>query len=386
MNYNIELIGNSLTDYIKSKIEQCKEDPFYVINLSQITSKYIDWITNLARVKPFYAIKANPDPVIIGELNKLGANFDCASENEIQQLLNINISPERIIYSNPIKSITHLQYAKKVGVDLMTFDNDEELLKIKTHYSEARLVLRIITDDSHSVCKFSCKYGATYNDSIKLFKLAKTLDLNIIGISFHVGSGCNSINSYVSAIKDAFKLFNEASTYGFNLTLLDLGGGWPGTDNTIKFKDIAMTITPLLDELFANNVTIIAEPGRYFVAESHTLVVSIIGKRKNNANILYYVNEGVYQSFNCVIFDHYQPKLRLLTEPINNINSYKSTIYGQTCDSMDCIFKDIDLSELYIGDKLIFNNMGAYTIAAASSFNGFNSNPILFYVKFELLH
>jgi len=218
---------------------------------------------------------------------------------------------------------------------------------------------------------------------------AKDLALNVVGVSFHVGSGCMSVNSFVSAIQSAKKVFQQAEHFGFQFNMLDLGGGWPGSDEDgIRFDDIAAGIRPILDSNFGPEVDIIAEPGRYFVAESHTLAVNVFAKREmrdenDDKKYLYYVNDGVYQSFNCIFFDHYNPK-PLVFSPGNRMDLFRCTVFGPTCDSMDCIAKDIMLPELEVGEWLYFKCMGAYTTAAASPFNGFKSHPTTFYIQTEL--
>lgn len=334
------------------------------------------------------AIKCNPNTAIIKTLGNLGVNFDCASKAEIQQILGAGFSASRIIYANPTKMKNHITYAKTSGVDLMTFDNTFELEKIAECYPTSRLLLRIITDDSNSVCKFSTKFGAPMNQTRAILAKAKELNLNVIGISFHVGSGCMSSSSFVAAIESANRVFKQGAELGFNFTMLDLGGGWPGTDGDgIKFNDIAASIRPVLDSLFGPEVEIIAEPGRYFVAQSHTLAVNVFAKRlvedesePNKKRFLYYVNDGVYQSFNCIFFDHVHPQ-PLVFSPGSRTEMFKCTIFGPTCDSMDCIAKDIYLPELEVGEWLYFKNMGAYTTAAASPFNGFKSHPNTYYIQ-----
>jgi len=195
-----------------------------------------------------------------------------------------------------------------------------------------------------------------------------------------------STSSFISAIKNAKRVFEQGKTCGFNMSILDLGGGWPGTDDDgITFSAIANAIRPVIDELFPADVNVIAEPGRYFVAESHTLVVNVFGKRNfedqyGNKRFLYYVNDGVYQSFNCIFFDHAAPK-PLVFSPAGRTELYKSTVFGPTCDSLDCIAKDFDLPELQVGEWLYFKSMGAYTVAAASPFNGFRSHPTMYYIQ-----
>jgi ornithine decarboxylase len=270
---------------------------------------------------------------------------------------------------------------------MMTFDNSHELVKIAELYPNAKLLLRIITDDSQSICRFSTKFGAPLGEVPALLALAQQLGLNLVGVSFHVGSGCMSALSFAAAIRSAKAVFNQAEDYGFHLSMLDLGGGWPGTDGgNINFPEIAACIRPLIDELFPEEIEVIAEPGRYFVAESHTLAVNIFAKRsmkkgEDEASFLYYVNDGVYQSFNCILFDHYTPTPLVLSPHNSKRDTNKCTIFGPTCDSMDCIARDINLPELMVGEWLYFENMGAYTVAAASPFNGFRASPSMFYIR-----
>lgn len=390
--FGVESVTKSTEELIAEKIDDelsDHEEAFYIVDLSMVVKQYKQWVSLLPRVKPFYAIKCNSNPAIVRTLGSLGANFDCASKAEIQQILGSGYAASRIIYANPTKMKGHINYAKSVGVDLMTFDNSHELQKIAESFPGARLVLRIITDDSHSICKFSTKFGAPLNQTKNLLTRAKELGLNVVGVSFHVGSGCMSTESFACAIKSAHKVFQEAKEIGYNLNLLDLGGGWPGTDfDGITFSSIANYIRPIIDDLFPSDVEIIAEPGRYFCAASHTLAVNVFAKRtipdgENGKRFLYYINDGVYQSFNCIFFDHCHPQ-PLVFAPGNRTETYKCTVFGPTCDSMDCIAKDIELPELEVGEWLYFKNMGAYTIAAASPFNGFKSCPTTYYVQSDV--
>jgi ornithine decarboxylase len=392
--FDVEAVAETVESLISKKLVEDtheKEEAFYFIDLGTVLRKYQQWVQHLPRVKPFYAIKCNPNTAIIKTLANMGVNFDCASKTEIQQILGAGIAANRIIYANPTKMKSHITYAKSSGVDLMTFDNVFELEKIAECYPTSRLLLRIITDDSQSVCKFSTKFGAPLNQTRTILARAKELNLNVTGISFHVGSGCMSVQSFIAAIQSASRVFKQAEELGFNFSMLDLGGGWPGTDNDgITFTEIATAIRPVLDSHFGSEIDIIAEPGRYFVAESHTLAVNVFAKRAveddsepGGKKFLYYINDGVYQSFNCIFFDHVVPT-PLVFSPGNRTQNYKCTIFGPTCDSMDCIGKDILLPELEVGEWLYFKNMGAYTTAAASPFNGFKSHPNTYYIQSPL--
>jgi len=177
-----------------------EEEAAYFVDLGAVLRKYKEWVTHLPRVKPFYAVKCNPNAAILHTLASLGVNFDCASKNEIQRILGLGVSAKRIIYANPTKMKSHIRFAAGAGVEMMTFDNADELRKIHETYPNSKIVLRIITDDSHSICKFSTKFGAPLSTCRDLIALAKELELDLVGVSFHVGSGCMSVQSFVDPV------------------------------------------------------------------------------------------------------------------------------------------------------------------------------------------
>lgn len=206
-----------------------EKDAFYIVDLEDICNKHINWITRLPRVEPHYAVKCNTDTMLLKLLAFLGASFDCASKNEIQRVLDLGVAPHRIIFANPCKQASYIKYAYKVGVDYMTFDNEQELYKIKEHHPRAKCVLRIITNDENAVCRFSMKFGADMETSLKLIETAVELGLDLVGVSFHVGSGQMSPKAFTEAIKNARDLFDYArERFGLKFHLLDLGGGYPG--------------------------------------------------------------------------------------------------------------------------------------------------------------
>ena len=225
------------------------------------------------------------------------------------------------------------------------------------------------------------KFGARPRDTLSLLQAAKSMNVNVVGVSFHVGSGCTNAEAFHDAVAAARRVFSEASSLGFHFTILDVGGGFPGHDSSnISFKDITTVLNAALDRYFPTDmgVDIIAEPGRYYVASAGTLAVNVVAKRqvKNPADeseysVMYYVNDGVYGSFNCIMYDHATVSPVLLRGPSEGTTSRNSSFWGPTCDGLDCIVKSIDFPEAHIGDWIIFEDMGAYTLAAGSCFNGF---------------
>jgi len=370
---------------------------FFLVNLARIYDQYLSWMRELPQVLPFYAVKCNPDSHILHILDKLGCNFDCASMAEMRSVIKIGIDPERIIFANPCKKLQHLRWARDHGVKKMTFDNEPELDKVKSICPNAELVLRIATDDSSSVCRFSMKFGLVPERAEEVLKYAQKLHLNVIGVSFHVGSGCTDPNLYEMAIVDARAVFAAAEKIGMpKFRLLDIGGGYSGEPEDPLFSRIAKQIRASLDRHFpvdgyGNNVDVIAEPGRFFAASTHCLMTSVYAKRDERRDPhqrqTLYVDDGVYGSFNSILYDHAHPVARPLqlcerhTDDVDGAQ-YPTTIFGPTCDGLDNLTPDgeVSLPKLSIGDFLVWENMGAYTCAATGyNFNGMEG-PLKYYV------
>ncbi|XP_023234827.1 ornithine decarboxylase-like isoform X2 [Centruroides sculpturatus] len=359
-----------------------REDPFFVVDLTDIERKYKLWKLKMPRITPFYATKCNDCPEVLRYLASIGVNFDCASKTEIETVINLGVDPSRIIYANPCKHKCFIKYAADVGVKMMTFDNEIELDKIKSIFPRAELVIRIKVDDSHSSMKLSLKFGCEMRRVARLLKTAKSLHLNVIGVSFHVGSGCKSSWAYSQAISDAKEAFDIAKEIGYNFYLLDIGGGFPGTKTEQKyFEEIAAVTSATLDAYFPEGcgVRIIAEPGRYFVGSAFTLCTNIIAKRDaivpgqngDEPARVYYLNDGVYGSFNIILHEptEFIPYPLSLEEKERKV--MKTSLWGPTCDSIDRIIENCYLPEMNIGEWLLFENMGGYSLTPATTFNGF---------------
>lgn len=300
-------------------------------------------------------------------------------------VLNLGVPPSRIIYAQPCKTKSYLRHARKVGVTQMTFDNTDELRKIKDCYPDADLVLRILTDDSASLCRFSAKYGASIDDAKELLDLARELHLNVVGVSFHIGSGASDPNSFGKAVKDARLVFDQAGELGFDLKVLDVGGGF--VDET--FETFAGNLNDALEEHFPPHVRVIGEPGRYYASNAFTLATNVIARREvanhgGEKGYMLYLNDGVYGNFSNIIFDHQHPVPQILSAAAGGQKLVEYSIWGPTCDGIDVIADRCFLPRvLDIGDWLFFENMGAYTKCSATKFNGFSDDHEVIYISSE---
>lgn len=342
-------------------------------------------------------MKCNPDQKLLELLSALGTGFDCASKAEIEQVLNLNVDPSRIIYAQPCKTNSYLRYVKNNGVRQMTFDNTDELRKIARLYPDAELFLRILTDDSSSMCRLSLKFGASLDSTDELLALANELGLNVVGVSFHVGSGASDPCAFLKAVQDAHIVFQQAASHGFSLKTLDVGGGFC-SDNT--FEEMAGVLRAALDEYFPahSGINLIAEPGRYYASTAFTIACNVIARRSIEdsaaTNYMLYMNDGLYGNFSSIMFDHQHPVAMILRSGGRTVydtpaaesteDGIEYSIWGPTCDGIDRITESIRFPQLLdVGDWLYFEDMGAYTKCSATTFNGFTNNHDVIYVCSE---
>ncbi|KAJ2974315.1 hypothetical protein NQ176_g6123 [Zarea fungicola] len=396
-----QLIRDALTTQVRAidheLCEPGEEDSFFVADLGEVYRQHMRWKKNLPRVRPFFAVKSNPDSMVLGLLAALGTGFDCASKTEIDQVLATGTSPDHIIYAQPCKTSSYIRHAKAINLRQMTFDNADELYKIARHFPEAELFIRIITNDTSSACRLSMKFGAPLHDTSRLLVLAKELGLGVVGISFHVGSGSTDPMAFYYAVKDAYHVFQEATNHGFRIHTLDVGGGF----STATFEATATVLNSALDEFFpaCSKVEIIAEPGRYYVASAFTIACNVIARRSIKdpgtgvTSYMLYINDGVYGNFSNIIFDHQKPTAEILphsngsghaSSAVRPSTDIKYSVWGPTCDGIDRITECIQFSQVInIGDWLSFEEMGAYTMCSATQFNGFSNSHNVIYVSSE---
>ncbi|GMM34627.1 ornithine decarboxylase [Saccharomycopsis crataegensis] len=403
INKSIKAVGHAMYQTLQSPEFQDfynDNNSFFVCDLGEVYRLYQYWKHKLPRIHPFYAIKCNTDPEIIKILGKMGANFDCASKREMEIILQSGIDPSRIVFSNPCKFNSHLKFAKEVNVNLTVFDNEDELVKIAKIHPHCKALLRIETDDKAAVVRLSTKYGAKLSAVDSLLAKAKDLGVELVGVHFHCGAGSDEFDSIIKAIKDARNIFDQATSMGFNMNVLDLGGGYMISNN---FDNVCTVLNTTLDQYFPTDsgVRIISEPGRFFPTSAFTLASNIIGKRDSyhdDDNIpMVYINDGIYANMNCIINDHYTPIPKVLSqdnhfrfydEIQNDLNGkhgeYEISCWGQTCDSADVINKTVSINyPVNVGDWFFFRNMGAYTLAATTDFNGFNQRSKIVYISSE---
>ena len=353
--------------------------PVVVIDHDVIRANYASFRRRLPKVQAYYAVKANPAPEIIETLHNAGASFDVASLPEFLQVYeNIKHLPakqrqdyvwDKIIYANPIKPKETLEALDEYK-PLITYDNPDELRKIKKHAPHAGLVLRLRVPNTGSMVELSSKFGCDPGEAVDLIQAAFRVGLVVEGVSFHVGSQCTNFENFVQALNIAAAVLKEARSRGHEIKILDIGGGFPVPYYGAPMKPfslLARKINAEIRRLFAPDIEILAEPGRFLAATAATVVARVIGRANRDGKQCYYIDDSVYHTFSGIVFDHCHYRIRAFKRGPTEI----CTVFGQTCDGMDTITQSEELPKLEIGDLVYAEDIGAYSNASSTWFNGF---------------
>ncbi|MGO9229214.1 MAG: type III PLP-dependent enzyme [Bryobacteraceae bacterium] len=352
--------------------------PVVVIDHEVIRRNYANFRRHLPRVQAYYAVKANPAPEIVRTLYKAGASFDVASLPEFLLVhKNIERLPakerqdfiwDKIIYANPIKPKETLEALDQYK-PLLTYDNLDELRKIKRYAPNAGLVLRLRVPNTGSMVELSSKFGCDSGAAVDLIVEAFRAGLVVEGLSFHVGSQCTNFDNFVQALNIAAAVRQEALSRGHEIKILDIGGGFPVPyDERVKpLRLLARKINAEIDRLFPGEIEILAEPGRYLVATAATAIARVIGKAFRDGKTCYYIDDSVYHTYSGIVFDHCQYRLQAFQTGEKEL----ATVFGQTCDGMDIITQSEELPKLEIEDLVYSERIGAYSNASSTWFNGF---------------
>lgn len=354
--------------------------PLLVLSMEQVERNYAFLSEQLPGVKLYYAVKANPNEAIVGKLAELGSYFDVASDGEMRFLTEMGVAPERMVYANPVKTPSGLKVAKETGIYKFTFDSESEISKMASAIPGGSVLLRVRVDNPKALVDLNKKFGAHPDDVIHLLQEARRQGLDVAGLCFHVGSQSSSPDGHIAALKICRRLFDEAQADGFNLHILDIGGGFPipTITESIDIEGMLQVIHQAVEEYFPDT-EIWAEPGRFMCGTVANLITSVIGTQQRDGKQWYFLDDGLYGTFSGVIFDHWDFEL----ETFKQEEQIPAIFAGPSCDSLDIMFYDKLTAPLKLEDLILVPNCGAYTSASATVFNGFAKTPIVIWEEIQ---
>lgn len=365
-----DFVKKSTWNKVLNYIALSDEPPPYLLIDKEVVREKVSVIgKNIKNSKVFYAVKANPDIEVLRFLKSLGTGFEIASEGELQILASLGVEPERIITSNPMKTFKFLEHAVDYGVNYFAYDSTVEVEKLARYAPGCNVYVRLTVPNEGSEWPLSKKFGVELDYAAELLVYAKEKGLNPVGITFHVGSQCNNVYNWNTAIDKARELWEISEQNGIHLRMLNIGGGYPirYTKNVVDIETIEKKVNKVIYQKFPKDIEIFIEPGRAVVGDAGVFVATVIGKAVRGDENWLYIDVGV---FNGLMESVGGIKYTYIVGSRNEPKNW--TIAGPSCDSFDVIDKEVELPEPEVGNRILILSSGAYTISYASEFNGFS--------------
>ncbi|HRX61213.1 MAG TPA: type III PLP-dependent enzyme [Candidatus Competibacter sp.] len=360
-------------------LSNTKETPFLIVLLDRIQQKYEEFCTCFPSAKIYYAVKANPGVELLALLRDLGSHFDIASIYELDRVLDLGVTADRMSFGNTIKKARHIREAYEKGVRLFTSDCEMDIRNIAKEAPGSRVFFRLLMDavTSDSDWPLSRKFGCQPRMSMDLIVLAADLGLEPYGVSFHVGSQQREIPAWDAAIGQAHALFDWMEQKHLRLKAINMGGGFPA-DYLVKANPLSVyaeEINRYLSQYFGSSVPeIYLEPGRGLVGDAGVLVseiVTIAKKSKTDLKRWIYTDVGIFNGLMETLGESI--KYPVYTEKKGETGDV--IMAGPTCDSLDIMYEHFKYQlplSLESGDRLYWLSTGAYTASySAIEFNGF---------------
>src|ERR1700683_5174007 len=368
-----------IREFLRCRRDEGRDDgPSLVVDLDVVRENYQAFAKTLPDSRVFYAVKANPAPELLTLLAALGSCFDTASVPEIEMVLAAGASPDRISFGNTIKKERDIARAYALGVRLFAVDCKAEVEKISRAAPGAKVFCRFLFGCAGAEWPLSRKFGCDAEMAVEVLDHAQRLGLGAHGVSFHVGSQQRRTAAWGGALKSAAAIFRACAERGINLSMVNLGGGFP----TKYLRDVpaveayGRSIFRALRKHFGNRIPEpLIEPGRGMVANAGVIeaeVVLVSNKSQHDHVRWVYLDIGKFGGLAETMDESIRYPIRT---PRDGEEVGPCVLAGPTCDSADVLYEkrpyELPIS-LEIGDKVLIEGTGAYTATYASvGFNGF---------------
>lgn len=401
LHYSVELLEGSaaLRDVIDKHIYDqtfAQKSAFFAADLGVIVQQQARWRNKMDQIRPFYTVKSNSSPVVVELLASLGTGFICSNKHELDLVKGFGVSSQDIILGGTCKQLSHIKYAAKHNIPLLVCDNEAEMRKIARCHPKAKVLLLLTSESCCEKEEMAIPFGSTLKDCRRLLECAAgELNLQVTGVKFNIPSCCQEVEKFSRAVSEARCVFDMGEELGFEMNILDIGGGFDGSEE--QLDKVNQMLKPMLDMYFprSTGLSIIAEPGAYYVSSAFTLAVNIIDKKtvardcsaqphdalsaNDEPEFLYHINDGVYGSFASKLLCEDSIATPLAHKHVSADEPlFSSSLWGPSEDDLDLVMERCLLPELSVGDWLLFRNAGASALGSAFS-HGDQHKPPVFY-------
>lgn len=345
--------------------------------------------------------KTNPVPHVLRLLHDAGTHAEVISHFELWLALELGLPPEKIILNGPGKGDDALRLAVDQQIDMINIDGPEEIEKI-AQFAAARGVTQRVGVRVTTSVGWSSQFGLSILSGAAeeaFAKIAKYPQLDPCGLHLHLGTGIQSVSTYVQAVTELVEFSHTLkSSHDISISVYDLGGGFgvptvrTMTDWDVRMMslgytarlarpdqlprpaDYAKALKPLFEEIkelaqgSPDLPRVVFEPGRAITSNSQVLLLSVIGQKNGvGGERFLYVDGGK----NVAMPLGWEVHQIFPASQMNSVEKTKYDVFGPLCHPGDVVMKNMSLPRLEEGDCLAVMDAGAYFIPNQMNF----SNP-----------
>ena len=362
------------------ELSNSNQTPFYCYSEESIVNQYDGLYSAFDMdIKIFYAMKANSNLSIIKLLLNKGSGIDVVSGGEIERAIRAGAKGKDIIYSGIGKTDEELNYAIESKVHCINVESQSELIRIndisKSLGVKQNIAIRINPDvDAKTHIKITTgmaenKFGIEYDYTESIYKIAADLkNINIAGISVHIGSQITSLKPFKKAYTIMYDIIKNLRSIGHKIDHVDLGGGlgvsYTTEENIPTFKEYAN----LIQSIFGNaDIKVYIEPGRLLVANSGLLITKVTDVKTTTQKTFIIVDAAMNDFIRPTLYGSYHEIL-----PIKNNLGTSNKVYdivGPICETGDYFAKNRKINSVKIGSIIAIKSVGAYGSVQSSNYN-----------------
>ncbi len=326
-----------------------------------------------------FAVKANSNQAVIGELARLGAGADVVSEGELRRALLAGIPASRIVYSGVAKTAREMRFALEQGIFQFNIESEPELEMLSEVASsmgkQAPVAFRInpdidaLTHAKISTGKASNKFGIPWTRAKEAYARAASLPgIRVQGIDIHIGSQLTRLEPFEAAFRCIAELTEQLRAQGHAISVLDIGGGLgidygDGSAQPPAVSDYAALANSILGKL---DCRILIEPGRSLVGDIGVLISRVTYIKEGERDHFLIIDAGMNDLLRPSMYDAYHDIIPARPSSGERVHYH---IVGPICETGDTFSRDRMLPPLRAGDLVAIKNAGAYGAVMASSYN-----------------
>ena len=350
--------------------------PVYIYEAEKIAEQYhkLTHAFSGTNARFFYACKALTNINILKYIQKLGANIDCVSINEVRIAIKAGFTPDRIMFTPNSVDFEEIEAGKDLGIHL-NIDNIPMLEAFGNKYGNSypiciRLNPHIMAGGNYKISTghIDSKFGISIHQLRHVERVVDSTKLNVVGLHMHTGSEIKDINVFLQGLDvmlDIAKRFPH-------LQFIDLGSGfkvpYKEEDMATDVDELGSRVAKIFNDFekeIGKELEVWFEPGKYLVSESGYFVVKANVIKTTTATVFVGVNSGFNHLIRPMFYDAYH-FIQNISNPDGPERIY--TVVGNICET-DTFAWDRKLNEVREEDLLAFSNAGAYGFEMSSNFN-----------------